>query len=366
MSENLVIIRQGESLREGESLGPLAPSERRGEVCRGEGPIWRAPLSASPFRDNRQPTTHQRPSVVSDRFSVVTRRPTRSRIALRFTGVALLALLAAGCASTSDVQKLQSQINDLQDQVAQLKRTASSKEDVQNVNTRIAEQTETLLKSNTTLVTKVGSIEERLNNNQGSVEQTNYRVDHLVQQLTQAQHDVEELRGSVARLAAAPPTPTPAPTQLGVAPAPSPATPAPAHELNVTPDGGETPSMTYQNAYRDYQKGNYDLAIAGFREFIGRYKDSDLADNAAYWIGESLYSQKKYRESIVQFDSVVNDYPKSEKVPSALLKKGYAYISLGEKAQGIVQLQYVVHEHPKSAEAAKARDELKRLGVETR
>jgi tol-pal system protein YbgF len=276
----------------------------------------------------------------------------------RIAPLALLALFAAACASTSDVQKLQSEINDLQDQVAQLKRTASSKEDVQNVNTKIAEQTETLLKSNATLVTKVGSIEERMNNNQGSVEQTNYRVDHLVQQLTQAQHDVEELRAAMTRLA------TPVPS---VAPAISPATPAPVpHEVNVTPDSGETPAMTYQNAFRDYQKGNYDLAIAGFKEFIQRYKDSDLADNAAYWIGESLYSQKKYRESIAQFDSVVNDYPKSEKVPSALLKKGYAYISLGEKAQGIVQLQYVVHEHPKSSEAAKAREELKKLGVETR
>src|SRR3954453_16188219 len=101
----------------------------------------------------------------------------------------LVALFATACVSGSDIQKLQSQINDLQDQVAQLKRTASSKEDVQNVNAKIAEQTETLLKSNATLVTKVGTIEDRLNNNQGSVEQTNYRVDHLVQQLTQAQHD---------------------------------------------------------------------------------------------------------------------------------------------------------------------------------
>lgn len=280
----------------------------------------------------------------------------------RIAPFALLALFAAACASTSDVQKLQSQINDLQDQVAQLKRTASSKEEVQNVNTKIAEQTETLLKSNTTLVTKVGSIEDRMNNTQGSVEQTNYRVDHLVQQLTQAQHDVEELRSTVARLATAPP-PVVQPSGSPAAPVPA---PAPVHEVNVTPDSGETPAMTYQNAYRDYQKGNYDLAIAGFRDFIGRYKDSDLADNAAYWIGESLYSQKKYRESIAQFDSVVNDYPRSEKVPSALLKKGYAYISLGEKAQGIVQLQYVVHEHPKSSEAAKAREELKKLGVETR
>lgn len=279
---------------------------------------------------------------------------------------ALLALFASACASTSDVQRLQSQINDLQDQVAQLKRTASSKEDVQNVNVKIAEQTETLLKSNATLVTKVGTIEDRLNNNQGSVEQTNYRVDHLVQQLTQAQHDVEELRASVARLAAPPPVVTPpgvAPPTSAAAPAP---TPTPIHEVNVTPDNGETPALTYQNAYRDYQKGNYDLAISGFKEFIQKYPDSDLSDNASYWIGESLYSQKKYRESIAQFDSVVNDYPKSEKVPSALLKKGYAYISLGEKAQGIVQLQYVVHEHPKSSEAAKALEELKKLGVETR
>lgn len=282
----------------------------------------------------------------------------------RLAPFALLALFATACASTSDVQKLQSQINDLQDQVAQLKRTASSKEDVQNVNAKIAEQTETLLKSNATLVTKVGTIEDRMNNTQGSVEQTNYRVDHLVQQLTQAQRDVEELRAAMTRLA----TPAPAPVlaQPGAAPGPAPATPVPMHEVNVTPDNGETPAMTYQNAYRDYQKGNYDLAISGFKDFIQNYPQSDLADNAAYWIGESLYSQKKYRESIAQFDSVVNDYPKSEKVPSALLKKGYAYISLGEKAQGIVQLQYVVHEHPKSSEAAKAREELKKLGVETR
>jgi tol-pal system protein YbgF len=136
--------------------------------------------------------------------------------------------------------------------------------------------------------------------------------------------------------------------------------------VTVAPDTTENPTVLYQTAYRDYQRGNYDLAIAGFRDFVAKFPKSDLADNAAYWIGESLYSQKKYRDSIAQFDLVVNDYPTSDKVPSALLKKGYAYIALGEKAQGIVQLQYVVHEHPKSPEATKAREELKKLGVETR
>src|SRR5207253_2256906 len=46
----------------------------------------------------------------------------------------LLALLAVGCVTSSDVQRLQSQINELQEQVAQVKRSASSKEEVQTVN----------------------------------------------------------------------------------------------------------------------------------------------------------------------------------------------------------------------------------------
>ena len=265
-------------------------------------------------------------------------------------------LFATACVSGSDIQKLQSQISDLQDQVAALKRTASSKEEVQNVNAKIAEQTQTLLKSNATLVTKVDSIEDRMNNTQGSVEQTNYRVDRIVQQLTQAQHDIDEMRAA-ARAAATPATPTPGSLAI---------TTPPAGEVNVVPDTTDNPSTLYQTAYRDYQRANYDLAIAGFRDFVTKFPKSDYADNAAYWIGESLYSQKKYNDAIAQFDKVVNDYPTSDKVPSALLKKGYAYIALGEKAQGIVQLQYVVHEHPNSPEAAKARDELKKLGVETR
>ncbi len=273
------------------------------------------------------------------------------RLPARLTTV--VAFLAAGCVSTSDMEKLQNQISDLQEQVAQVKRTASSKEEVQGVNARIAEQTQTLLKSNATLVAKVDQIEEKMNNTQGSVEQTNYRVDRMVQQLTQAQRDVEELKAAMARSSALPPG--------------SAGGTAPMSEMTVAaPQTGDDPMAVYQTAYRDYQRGNFDLAIAGFREFLEKSPSSDLADNASYWIAESLFSQKKYREAIQQFDAVVNSYSKSDKVPGSLLKKGYAYLTLGERAQGIVQLQYVVHEHPSTQEAALARTRLKQLGIETK
>lgn len=267
-------------------------------------------------------------------------------------------LAATGCVSTSDFQSVQNQVAELQEELANVKRTAAGKEDVQNVNTKIAEQTETLLKSNATLVAKVAELEDRMQNNQGGIEQTNYRFDQLVQQLTQAQHDLETLRAQVTALSqAAAATPS---TTTGTA--------TPGSEMTVQPPATTSidPIQTYQAAYRDYQKGNFDLAIEGFQDFLTATPNSDLADNASYWIGESLFSQKKYREAIREFDSVVTKFPKSDKVPGALLKKGYAYISLGEKAQGVVQLQYVIHEHPKSQEAALARQKLKQLGIETK
>jgi tol-pal system protein YbgF len=264
------------------------------------------------------------------------------------------ALSAAGCISTSDFEAAQRQISELQEELANIKRTASSKDEVQNVNVRIAEQTETLLRSNATLVTKVNDIEERIQTTQGNVEDNTHRLDQVAQQVTRAQRDLDDLKSQIAaaRAEVAPPS----------------GGGGPAGEMTVPAQAIPTvdPMETYQAAYRDYQRGNFDLAIDGFRDFLGSNANADLADNAAYWIGESLFSQKKYREAIEQFDAVVNKYPKSDKVPGALLKKGYAYINVGERAQGVVQLQYVLHEHPKSQEASLARQKLKQLGIETK
>src|SRR5258708_2777140 len=277
----------------------------------------------------------------------------------RLLPLAFCSLLAA-CVSPSDIQKLQSQISELQDQIAQVKKTASSKQDVESVNQKIVDQTNTLLKSNAQLVVKVQQIDEKMNGVSGQIETQGSRVDRIAQQVTQAQHDIEELRAAAAAAAAAPPVVTQQPV-LGPGPA------SPGHMTVAAPSSrGENPVEVYNAAYGDYQRGSFDLAIAGFRDFIQKNPNSDLADNAAYWIGDSLYSQKKYSEAIEAFDVVVNKYAKSDKVPGALLKKAYAYLALGDRARAIVQLQYVVHEHPKAQEASLARQKLKQLGVDSK
>lgn len=272
---------------------------------------------------------------------------------LRFLVVMGATLAASGCISSSDFEQAQRQIAELQEELANLKRTGAAKEDVQNVNTRIAEQTETLLKSTAALGVKVDELEDRVANTQGGIEQSGYKIEQLTQRFTQQAQTIEELRRTVSALTP-PPVGATGEASMSEVNVAAPATPA------------ADPMQTYQAAYRDYQRGTYDLAIEGFREFVAGNPNSDYTDNASYWIGESLFSQKKYREAIEQFDSVVNKYPKSDKVPGALLKKGYAYIAIGERSQGVVQLQYVVHEHPTSPEASLARQRLKQLGIETK
>ncbi|HUJ14602.1 MAG TPA: tol-pal system protein YbgF [Thermoanaerobaculia bacterium] len=282
----------------------------------------------------------------------------------------LALIVAAGCATSSDVQKLQSQITELQDQLAQVKHNAAEKSDVQSVNQKIADQTQELLKSNATLIAKVGQMEERANNTQGSIEQTNYRIDKLVQQMTQTQHDVADLQATVTRLTAPPVVTAPAAPATTTAPPPATATTAQPAAAEVTVPAPATPTENpmdvYQAAYRDYQRGNYDLALAGFRDFLQRFPDSELGANAEYWIGESLYSQQKYSDAIDQFNRVVDKYPKSDKAPGALLKKGYAYLAMNDRPRAIVQFQYVVHEYPNSRESALAKERLKQLGIDTK
>jgi tol-pal system protein YbgF len=129
---------------------------------------------------------------------------------------------------------------------------------------------------------------------------------------------------------------------------------------------GADPKSLYDAAYNDYLKGNYDLASREFQEYLANFPNTDLSDNATYWIGESLYRQKRFRQAIEQYDAVLTRFPRSDKTAGALLKKGYAHLELGERSQGVVQLQHVIRQYPTSDEANLARQRLREVGVDVR
>ncbi len=122
----------------------------------------------------------------------------------------------------------------------------------------------------------------------------------------------------------------------------------------------------YNAAYADYSKGNYPLAISGFQEYAERFKDSGLADNALYWVGECHYSEGRFDQAISAFDNLLEEFPNTDRAASANLKKGLAYLEMNDIRKAVVQLQFVLENHGDTDEARMARDTLASLGVAAR
>ena len=135
--------------------------------------------------------------------------------------------------------------------------------------------------------------------------------------------------------------------------------PAPAGVPNAAaPAPAPAPRELYTQAYADFARGNYDLAIAGFTEYIRAYPATDFTDNAQYWIGECLYGKKQFAEAIEAWNTLFRDYPSSDKLPDARVKKGMALEKLGRRSQALVEYRYVVDRFPNTQAARIARERL--------
>lgn len=155
---------------------------------------------------------------------------------------------------------------------------------------------------------------------------TNQRIDRLSEQLAQVRKLVENL----------PKLPT---------------------FTQITPGN---PDQLFAAAYGDYSRGNYDLAISEFRQYVETYPSSEMADNAQYWIGECYYSKKMLSEAIAEFDKVSQLFPKGDKVPGARFKKGVALMEQGQPEAGRAELTALIRLFPRSNEAVLARQQLEK------
>jgi tol-pal system protein YbgF len=129
----------------------------------------------------------------------------------------------------------------------------------------------------------------------------------------------------------------------------------------ITPGNAE---QLFAAAYGDYSRGNYELALSEFRQYVEIYPGSELADNAQYWIGEILYEQKKLPEAVIEFDRVAIVSPNGDKTPVALYKRGMVLLELGNKDQAVAQFQIVMKNYPKSSEANLAMQQIQQLAPE--
>jgi tol-pal system protein YbgF len=266
----------------------------------------------------------------------------------------------AGCSTGSeDMALLHREITDVQREVEALRADSLDQKDLQAMQNRMQEMSSQSMRSNADLTAEVRRLQEQIEALQASLDLTTRQLQSISQELAASRVRT----GTGATLP--PVTAAVGGAAAGAAVAGSDgsgaATGEPAGAASAS-----TPEELYRSAYEDYMRGNYDLASQGFRDYIDRWPETELTDNALYWIGECYDAQGEPQRALDVFTQVLEDYPTSDKAAAAQLKKGLLYLKMDDQAQGVVHLQYVVYEYPGTREADLARERLRSLGLTIR
>ena len=130
------------------------------------------------------------------------------------------------------------------------------------------------------------------------------------------------------------------------------------------PVPGGSDRDNYQAAFELLKEQRYEPAAMAFKQFLVSYPDSELADNAQYWLAESYYVTQQFGDALTSFKTVIDDYPRSRKIPDALLKMGYCNYELERWDDARGALSRVQNDYPETTAARLAGQRLKRMESE--
>lgn len=241
---------------------------------------------------------------------------------------------------------------------------------------------------------RVAGLEEEVRRLNGKLEELNFLLLQMQDQLQRMQEDNEfrfqqlegggSSAGTDGQRTEAPAAPSDNPSSVaGVDPQqPLPGTGEPPRTLgNITFDqngnmiGGEAspqlpvtdnstvaalPSSsnseeTYRNAYEFLMAGDYRTAESGFREYLSRFPEGEQAADASFWLGDSMLQQGKHQEAAEVFLKANKDFPEAPKAPEMLLKLGVTLAAMKQKDIACATFEEVGTRYPDLSSVLKER-----------
>jgi len=272
-----------------------------------------------------------------------------NRLALALlVSVAIFSFMSAPAfAANKDIIELQTQVTQLQQQMTQMKQSFDERMGIMR----------NLLEKNTDAANKVSTaiegLETSLNKQQadraaqvdqisGQIQALNDTMDELKVRLAKLSKQFEDMQAAQQSMAASQAQAQQQAQAMAQAPA---------------------PDVLYNNALRDYNGGNNDLASQEFSDYIKFYPNTDLAGNAYFYLGEISYKAADYQKAVTNYDLVLQNFPSGTKAAASQLRKGFALIELGKQDEGAQELKHVIQRYPKTNEAIQARDKLRKIGA---
>jgi tol-pal system protein YbgF len=254
-----------------------------------------------------------------------------------------LALVTPAFGVSKEIIQLQTQVQQLQDQMARMQQSFDERMGVMQ---HLVEQTtDNVNKVNNTIF----ELQRALNQQHNDVAARNDQLSGQIQSLNDT---LDELKARLARVSKQLDDMTAAGQNINQAAG------SPNAQQQAPP-----PDVLYNNGLRDYNANKLELAASEFTDYLKFYPNGELAGNAQFYLADIEYRQGNFQQAVKDYDKVLEQYPGGNKSPAAQLKKGMALIQLGDRDAGVRELNSLIQRYPRAIEATTARDQLRKMGV---
>jgi tol-pal system protein YbgF len=250
-------------------------------------------------------------------------------------------------AANKDMVQLQTQVQQLQEQMTAMKQSFDERMGVMKnlveQNTDAANKTTAAINGlQQTLQKQQGDSAGKVDQLSGQIQSLNDTLDELKVRLAKVSKQLEDMQSSQQSIQAQ--QQAQQAQQQAQAQAPP-------------------PDILYANALRDYNGGKNDIAAQEFGDYIKFYPNTDLAGNSYFYLAELQFRAGNYKEAVSNYDQVLQNFPSGSKAASAQLKKGFALIEMGQKDDGVQELRHLIQRYPKTNEAIQAKERLRKLNT---
>ena len=123
------------------------------------------------------------------------------------------------------------------------------------------------------------------------------------------------------------------------------------------------PKDLYERALADLRAGAYAGAQTDFEQMLVRFPAHKLAGNAQYWLGETFYVRRQFKQAAEAFLAGYTTYQQSAKAPDSLLKLGMTLAAMGEKKTSCDAFKELAVKFPQAPQAIAKRVQIEKTRV---
>ena len=118
---------------------------------------------------------------------------------------------------------------------------------------------------------------------------------------------------------------------------------------------------SFDEAFAAIRGGDFDKSVALFSNFQRRYPGSPYTDAARFWLGNSQYGRRDYKEAINVFRNFVSNAPEHPRAAEALLAVANSQAEMKDPRGARKTIEELIKAYPQSEAAQAGKDRLATL-----